>query len=87
MIKVLLGVCSVGNGHVSRQRLIIKHLLEYNIDMTMVISQNNCDLFNSQYPNIKKIIVNRPWIVCNSMGIDFEATKEKYAEYLSLIHI
>lgn len=81
MIKVLLGVCSVGNGHVSRQRLIIKHLLEYNIDMTMVISQNNCDLFNSQYPNIKKIIVNRPWIVCNSMGIDFEATKEKYAEY------
>ena len=55
MIKVLLGVCSVGNGHVSRQRLIIKHLLEYNIDMTMVISQNNCDLFNSQYPNIKTV--------------------------------
>lgn len=81
MIKSLLGICSVGNGHISRQRLIIKQLLKYNINLLLVISQSSYDLFNTEFPNIKKITVSRPWIVCDSMGIDFESTKIKYMEY------
>ncbi|MEK4004981.1 glycosyltransferase family protein [Paenibacillus sp. FSL H3-0333] len=81
MKKILLGICGIGYGHVNRQKLIINHLVEYDIDLVLAVTKKNYELFDGLYPSIKKVIVNRPWIVCDNRGIDFTATKIKYSEF------
>ena len=76
--RVLIGICGIGNGHVNRQRAIIDILKDYNVDIVLAITKKSYKLFDEIYPEIKKIIVNIPWIVCNDEGIDFDLTRKIY---------
>jgi len=80
MQRILIGICGIGNGHINRQRLIINHLLKYDVEIVLAITLKSKELFDSLYPNIKKVLIYVPWIFCNNFGIDFEATKTKYVE-------
>lgn len=79
MKKILIGICGIGNGHINRQKSIINVLLEeYDVEMVLAITQQNYELFNKLYPNLKKVRINIPWIVCDKNGLNFEETLKIY---------
>ena len=38
VIKIILGVCDIGNGHISRQKCIIKELLKCNVELVLAVA-------------------------------------------------
>ena len=80
MKNILIGICGLGNGHVNRQKAIIDILLNYDVNIVLAVTDKNYKLFEAVYPDIKKVIVNIPWIACNDSGIDFDLTREIYKE-------
>lgn len=78
MKKILIGVCGIGNGHINRQKLVIEHLLQYDVDIVLAVTENSYKYFNNIYPDLKKVLIYVPWIFCNNQGIDFENTRKKY---------
>lgn len=78
MKKILLGVCSIGNGHVNRQRLIINHLLNYDVQIVLAVTDNMHAYFKDLFPELAIVSINVPWIYCDNNGINFIKTKERY---------
>lgn len=78
MKKILIGICGIGNGHVNRQKAIIDNMVKYNVKIVIATTKKYFDFFNNTYPDIKIVIVDIPWIVCNNNGIDFKSTEKTY---------
>ena len=78
--KILLGVCDIGNGHISRQKCIIKELLKCNVEMVLALTENSIRKFDYEFPEIKKILINIPWVSCDNEGVDFKDTLKRYRE-------
>ncbi len=76
--RVVLGICDIGNGHISRQKCIIEELMKCKVELVLAVTPNSIMYFNRVFPNIKKILINIPWIFCNNIGVDFEGTLKKY---------
>lgn len=76
--NILLGVCGIGNGHINRQRLIIKELLNYNINLLVAGPENAINIFKNVYPSINMLSVYVPWISCDNLGVNFEDTLRRY---------
>lgn len=76
--KVVLGVCDIGNGHISRQTCIIEELKKCNVELVLAVTTNSIMYFNEVFPDIKKVLINIPWIFCNNDGVDFVETLKKY---------
>lgn len=76
--KILLGVCDIGNGHTNRQKCIIKELLKCNVELVLALTENSTKNFDSEFPEIKKLLIHIPWVTCNNAGVDFQDTLEKY---------
>lgn len=80
MKKILLGVCDIGNGHISRQKCIIKELLKCNVELILALTGNCVTRFDHEFPEIKKLLIHIPWVTCDNEGIDFEDTLKRYRE-------
>ena len=78
--KILLGVCDIGNGHISRQKCIIKELLKCNVELILAVTGNSIRKFDDEFPEIKKLLINIPWVSCDNEGVDFEDTLQRYRE-------
>lgn len=78
MKKILLGICNIGNGHISRQRLFLDKLLEYDVRIVIAIS-GKYDFFPDNQ-KISFITVKRPWTVCDNNGINFKESLYKYQQ-------
>lgn len=76
--KILLGICDIGNGHVSRQKCIIEELAKCNVEIVLAVTANSMPYFNSVFPDLKKVLIRIPWIFCNNVGVDFNKTLIKY---------
>jgi len=74
MKKILIGICGIGNGHINRQKSIINALLEYDVQIVLAITQQNYDIFDKLYPQLKKVTIHIPWIVSDNNGLNFEET-------------
>ncbi len=82
MMKILYGVCGIGNGHTYRQLPIIEHLaqnnkiiiLAYGYSLKFYVSRF------TDHPNVKVMEVAVPYYVGGHSGIDFVATALKAAE-------
>ena len=79
-MKILIGVCGIGNGHLSRQTNVIDFLLSMGNEIIVATTSNNLRYFEKKFKNIKVIEIKIPWISCNSNGIDFEQSLEKYEQ-------
>lgn len=79
-MKILIGVCGIGNGHLSRQTNVIDFLLSMGNEIIVATTSNNLRCFEKKFKNIKVIEIKIPWISCNSNGIDFEQSLEKYEQ-------
>lgn len=77
-MKILVGICGIGNGHLNRQTSVIEYLLECGHTVVIATTQNNSEHFFKKYPNVKIININIPWITCNTKGIDFKDSLDKY---------
>lgn len=80
MKRILLGICGIGNGHLNRQKSIIKKLLEYDIELILAVTTNNFEFCKKMYPNVRIIKIDIPWIVCNKAGVNFEETLKIYKD-------
>ena len=78
MKKVLIGICGIGNGHINRQSCVIEELLNKNYTVLVAISKDKFNLFHDKFPNLGLIDIDIPWIVCDSNGVNFEKTIEKF---------
>lgn len=76
--NILIGICGLGNGHVNRQKAIIDILINYDVNIVLALTEKSYKLFDDIYPNIRKIMVSIPWIVCGDNGINFEITRQIY---------
>lgn len=72
--KILIGVCDIGNGHINRQICIIDELLRCNVKIVLAITKNSLMRFEYLYPQLKKVLINIPWICCDNNGINFKNT-------------
>ena len=78
--KILLGVCDIGNGHISRQKCIIRELLKCNVELILAVTENAVAKFDHEFPEIKKLLIHIPWVTCDNEGVDFEDTLNRYRE-------
>lgn len=79
-MKILIGICGLGNGHLSRQTNIINLLLKNNVKIVIATTKNQISYFQTKYENIDVIEINIPWITCNDNGINFSDTKKRYID-------
>ncbi len=79
-MKILIGICGIGNGHLSRQTNVIKLLKQNNNEIVIATTNNNIGYFEENFPDLKVLEINIPWIACNEKGIDFETSINKYNE-------
>lgn len=79
-MKILVGVCGIGNGHLNRQTNVIKLLQLNKHEIVIASTKNNINYFKNKFKNIDVLEINIPWISCNEKGIDFETSIEKYKE-------
>ena len=77
-MKILVGICGIGNGHLSRQTNVINLLLANSYEILVATTHNNIKYFKEKFSNIKILEINIPWIECNVNGIDFELSLRKY---------
>lgn len=78
MKKILVGVCGIGNGHINRQLMVIKHLLKGGNHVVVATTENNVNFLKNKINNISVVPVIIPWITCNTKGIDFSDTLSRY---------
>jgi len=79
-MKILIGICGIGNGHLSRQTNVINLLMNNHHEIVIATTKNNINYFENKFPNFKVLEISIPWIACNSKGIDFETSMKKYQE-------
>lgn len=79
-MKILIGICGIGNGHLNRQTNVINLLMDKNHEIVIATTNSNIDYFKNNFPRFKILDISIPWIACNSKGIDFETSLKKYQE-------
>ena len=79
-MKILVGICGIGNGHSNRQTIVIQYLLECNHEVVIATTKNAADYFAKTFSKVKIVNVSIPWITCNIKGIDFKDSLKKYIE-------
>ncbi len=80
MKKILVGICGIGNGHISRQSCIIKELQKREAQIVIATTKDKVHVMEKRFPDIKVVEINIPWIFCNDKGVDYVKTLEKYKE-------
>lgn len=79
-MKILIGVCGIGNGHLSRQTNVINLLMNKSHEIVIATTKNNINYFKNKFPKFEVLEISIPWIACNSKGVDFETSLKKYQE-------
>lgn len=77
-LKILYGVCGIGNGHMHRQMPIIEYYAKDNEIVIFGYGQSY-DYFSKKFkdfPNIHVLEVAVPFYMGNASGLDFKATLE-----------
>ena len=77
-IRLLIGICDIGNGHINRQRCIIDELMKCNVEIVLAVTKKSIIFFDSLYPDLKKVIIHIPRVYCDNQGIEFENTLRRY---------
>ena len=77
-MKVLVGVCGIGNGHLSRQVCVVDSILNWGYEVVVATTNENINFFHLKFPSIEIINIDIPWITCNQNGIDFKDCLNKY---------
>lgn len=73
-MKILIGICGIGNGYLSRQINVINLLINNHHQVVIATTKNNIIYFENKYPNLKVLEISIPLIACNSQGIDFKTS-------------
>lgn len=77
-LKILYGVCGLGNGHTFRQLPILEHFSQ--AAEIMIFGHDNSYRFYASYfkdhPSVKVVEVAIPFYVGSKTGIDFKASQE-----------
>lgn len=73
-MRVVLGICGLGNGHRMRQRSIIEYLQKAGHRLCIVTARSVEKFFSESYPNIPVVYMAVPWISANAVGINFAET-------------
>ena len=79
-MKILIGICGIGNGHLSRQTNVINLLMNNHHEIVIATTKNNINYFEKKFSNFKVLEISIPWIACNSKGIDFVTSMNRYNE-------
>ena len=79
-MKILIGICGIGNGHLSRQTNVIEYLLQSGHNIVIATTNNNIKFFKKKFPSLNIINIHIPWIICNVNGINFKDSLQKYKE-------
>lgn len=69
-MKIVFGVCSLGQGHINRQKLIIKNFLNKGHQILVVTSSGN-NYFQQEFLDVSVVSCSVPWISTDNDGIDF----------------
>ena len=79
-MKILIGICGIGNGHLNRQTSVIEYLIANGHEIIIATTNNNIDYFKKRFPEADVLEISIPWIACNEKGIDFSTSMQKYKE-------
>ncbi len=77
-LKILYGICGLGNGHTYRQLPIVEHF-SLNSEMLIFAHDNSYKFYASKFkdhPSVKIIEIAIPFYVGDKDGIDFRASCE-----------
>jgi len=76
-VNVLVGICGLGHGHSLRQKFVIDFLRSRGHNILVTAHDSSFSFFTKNYPDIKVINVNIPFVVCGKEGINWDLTKNK----------
>lgn len=79
-MKILIGICGIGNGHLSRQTNVLNLLKQNDNEIVIATTNDNIGYIKTKFPDLKVLEISIPWIACNEKGIDFETSINKYNE-------
>lgn len=71
-MKILIGICGIGNGHLNRQTNVINLLMNKNHEIVIAISKNNINYFKNKFSKfkvVKKIFWRRLLLLWNWKNI------------------
>lgn len=74
-MKILYGICGIGNGHLFRQLPILTHFSESGATIVLFayeVSYAFLQNFAQQFPNVHVVEVAVPYYVGKTSGLDFE---------------
>ncbi len=54
-MKILIGICGIGNGHLNRQTNVINLLMNKNHEIVIAISKNNINYFKNKFSKFKVV--------------------------------
>ncbi len=54
-MKILIGICGIGNGHLNRQTNVINLLMHKNHEIVIAISKNNINYFKNKFSKFKVV--------------------------------
>lgn len=77
-MKILYGICGIGNGHLYRQLPLIEHLLETDHQIMFFAYGNSLEYLQEKYkdnPHVSVVEVWVPYYVGNDKGLDFKSTQ------------
>lgn len=66
-MKILIGICGIGNGHLNRQTNVINLLMNNNHEIAVATTKNNINYFKEKFPKFKILEISIPWVACNSI--------------------
>lgn len=54
-MKILIGICGIGYGHLNRQTNVINLLMNKNHEIVIAISKNNINYFKNKFSKFKVV--------------------------------
>jgi uncharacterized protein (TIGR00661 family) len=78
-MKILYGICGIGNGHLYRQLPLIEHLLKNYHNIMFFAYGNSLEYLQEKYKDNAQVSIVEVWVpyyVGNDKGLDFKATQE-----------
>ncbi|WP_165550028.1 glycosyltransferase family protein [Kribbella speibonae] len=73
-MKILIGVCGIGQGHITRQSVIAELLLERGHTLSFLTYGPGVETLKARFPDSLVLPVYVPWVACGPDGLRFMET-------------
>lgn len=80
MKTALVGICGIGQGHMTRQTCVIQQLQQAGFEVCIASSRSNGGALQKLFPNVCLFEIDIPWVIATECGISFEQSLARHRQ-------